>query len=99
MNNISNLKGGTFTFIENIAKASEHFILAMSGMLSVLAKNVKIVIEENPNYPIQKLYGDDFLWHKLDGSKYEMNMNYLLEGENKEFALEIEIPSSDKINS
>ncbi|CAD8192542.1 unnamed protein product [Paramecium octaurelia] len=99
MNNISNLKGGTFTFIENIAKASEHFILAMSGMLSVLAKNVKLVIEENPNYPIKKLYGDDFLWHKLEGSKYEMIMNYLLEGENKEFALEIEIPSNDKINS
>ncbi|CAD8106662.1 unnamed protein product [Paramecium primaurelia] len=98
MNNISNLKGGTFTFIENISKASEHFILAMSGMLSVLAKNVKFIIEENPKYPIKKLYGDDFLWHKIEGSKYLMNMNYLLEGENKEFALEIEIPPSDKIN-
>lgn len=71
----------------------------MSGMLSVFAKNVKFIIEENPRYPIKKLFGDDFLWHKIEDSKYEMNMNYLLEGENKEFALEIEIPSSDKINS
>ncbi|CAD8117925.1 unnamed protein product [Paramecium sonneborni] len=99
MNNISNLKGGTFTFIDNINKASEHFILAMSGMLSVLAKNVKFIIEENPKYPIKKLYGDDFLWKKIQESKYQMNLNYLLEGENKEFALEIEIPSSNKINS
>lgn len=42
----------------------------MSGMLSVLAKNVKFIIEENPKYPIKKLYGDDFLWHKIEGSKY-----------------------------
>lgn len=42
MDSIASLKGGSFTFIENIEKASEHFILSMSGLLSVFAKNVKL---------------------------------------------------------
>lgn len=36
----------------------------MSGMISVLAKNVILSVEENPNYKIAKIFGDDFLWKK-----------------------------------
>ena len=48
MNNISNLKNGSFTFIENIKKVSEHFILSLGGLLSVFAKNTILTVEENP---------------------------------------------------
>ena len=33
MNSIANFKNGTFNFIENIEKASEYFVLSMSGLL------------------------------------------------------------------
>jgi hypothetical protein len=69
----------------------------MSGMLSVFAKNVKLVVESNPLYKIAKIYGDDFLWKKIGDSKFEMFINYLLEGDKKEFALELELLSKDKI--
>lgn len=69
----------------------------MSGMLSVFAKNVKLTVESNPLYQISKIYGDDFLWKKLGDSKFEMFINYLLEGDKKEFALELELLGKDKI--
>lgn len=67
MSNIANLKGGKFAFIDKIDRVSEHFILAMGGMLSVKAKNVKLVVESNnENYKIKKIFGDDYLWKKLN---------------------------------
>jgi hypothetical protein len=44
MNNISAYKNGNFCYIENIEKASEYFVLSMSGMLSIFAQNIGIVI-------------------------------------------------------
>ena len=42
MNSIAQKKNGNFNYIENINKASEYFVLSMSGMLSVAMERVKI---------------------------------------------------------
>lgn len=47
MNNIASLTRGKFTFIENINKVSQNFIFAMSGMLSVASKDIKITLKPN----------------------------------------------------
>lgn len=70
MNQISNYKGGTFTFIDKIEKASEHFILAMSGMLSVFANKVTVQIKPSPPFNIVKIYGEDFLWKNIGENTY-----------------------------
>jgi hypothetical protein len=38
MNNIANVKNGNFYYIEDVKKASEYFLLSMSGMLSIVAE-------------------------------------------------------------
>ncbi|CAD8203337.1 unnamed protein product [Paramecium pentaurelia] len=94
MNYIANLKGGQFVYIDQIQKVSEHFILAMSGMLSVKAKNVILTVKQlNNQFKIAKIFGDDFLWDKLNETDYKLTLNYLVEEDKKEFALEIEIPN------
>ncbi|CAD8201589.1 unnamed protein product [Paramecium octaurelia] len=93
MNNIANLKGGQFVYIDNIQRVSEHFILAMSGMLSVKAKNVVLTVKQMNNvFKLAKIFGDDFLWNKSSETEYQLTLNYLVDEDKKEFALEIEIP-------
>jgi glycyl-tRNA synthetase beta subunit len=61
MNNIATFKNGTFNYIENIKKASEYFVLSMSGMLNTFAHNVKVVLEEirvNEGFKVKKVYGE-----------------------------------------
>ncbi|CAD8110764.1 unnamed protein product [Paramecium sonneborni] len=94
MNNIANLKGGQFVYIDQIQRVSEHFILAMSSMLSVKAKNVILKVKQlKEDIKIAKIFGDDFLWNKISDTQFQLTLNYLVEEDKKEFALEIEIPS------
>lgn len=60
MNNIANFKNGTFNFIENIEKASEYFVLSMSGLLSIFAENVEVFVEElkENGFMVHKAFGD-----------------------------------------
>ncbi|CAK94086.1 unnamed protein product (macronuclear) [Paramecium tetraurelia] len=93
MNNIANLKGGQFVYIDQIQRVSEHFILAMSGMLSVKAKNVILTVKQlNNEFKLSKIFGDDFLWNKISETEFQLTLNYLVDEDKKEFALEIEIP-------
>lgn len=45
MNTIAKYKEGNFYYIDNINKASDYFILAMSGMLSIYAENITITLK------------------------------------------------------
>ncbi|CAD8189525.1 unnamed protein product [Paramecium pentaurelia] len=94
MNNIANLKGGQFVYIDQIQRVSEHFILAMSSMLSVKARNVILTVKQlNKEFKLAKIFGDDFLWNKMSEIEFQLTLNYLVDEDKKEFALEIEIPS------
>ncbi|CAD8123009.1 unnamed protein product [Paramecium sonneborni] len=99
LNHISNLKGGQFFYIDNIQTLSERFILAMSGMLSIKAQNAMLNIKQlNQNFKIFKIFGDDYFWQKINDSEYQLNLNYIIEEDNKELALEIEIPSQNQFD-
>lgn len=57
MNQIAKYKKGNFYFVEDINKIADYFILAMSGILSVYALNLEIVLKVE-NAQVQKVYGE-----------------------------------------
>ncbi|CAD8072205.1 unnamed protein product [Paramecium primaurelia] len=96
MNNISNLKGGQFIFIDNFQQVSERFILAISGMSSIKAQNAVLNLKQlNEHFKINKIFGDDILWQKVNETEFQLNLNYIIQQDQKEFALEIEIPQKN----
>jgi hypothetical protein len=44
MNNIATYKNGNFYYIENVTKASEYFVLSLSGLLAIFAEKVCVKI-------------------------------------------------------
>ncbi|CAD8106660.1 unnamed protein product [Paramecium primaurelia] len=88
MNQIAKYREGNFYYIDNINKASDYFILAMSGMLSIYAQNV-IINLQSKDCEIVKAYGEGQVWYKQDSNNYKIQLNYLLEGESKDFVFEM----------
>lgn len=58
MNRIAKFRNGNFYFIENLDKVSEYFILAMSGMLSVFAEDINLVLTTEKGCSIVKGFGE-----------------------------------------
>ncbi|CAD8117924.1 unnamed protein product [Paramecium sonneborni] len=88
MNQIAKYREGNFYYIDNINKASDYFILAMSGMLSIYAQNVNINLQSK-DCEIVKAFGEGQVWYKQDQNNYKIQLNYLLEGESKDFVFEL----------
>ncbi|CAK91880.1 unnamed protein product (macronuclear) [Paramecium tetraurelia] len=97
MNQIAKYREGNFYYIDNINKASDYFILAMSGMLSIYAQNVSINLKSN-DCEIVKAFGEGQVWYKQDANNYKIQLNYLLEGESKDFVFELFVKEDYTLN-
>ncbi|CAD8200193.1 unnamed protein product [Paramecium octaurelia] len=97
MNQIAKYREGNFYYIDNINKASDYFILAMSGMLSIYAQNVSINLKSN-ECEIVKAFGEGQVWYKQDQNNYKIQLNYLLEGESKDFVFELFVKEDYVLN-
>ncbi|KAM3141724.1 hypothetical protein pb186bvf_006046 [Paramecium bursaria] len=92
MDEIAKQKLGEFRFIENIKLASEHFLLSLSSMLSLYAKDVTIQLSALQPFSIKTVFGEDVIWDKQENGTYQMKSNYLINSKLFEHVFEINLP-------
>lgn len=93
---ISKLKDGSFYFIDQLDTIDECFAKALGGLMSVVAKDVDILVLNSSfkpfeNIKIRRTFGS--MWQRegvTSGSK--IHLTQLLAGVEKGFVLELEIP-------
>jgi hypothetical protein len=106
MSALSDLKDGSFNFIDKLDMVDEIFVDCLGGLISVVAQNVKICIEANtedhflPGIRIQKAYGIDGFWkEKEQGKRYEAEILQLIAGKKYEYIFEVFIPKLENLNT
>jgi Mg-chelatase subunit ChlD len=96
LNNISNIKDGSFYFIDKLDTVDECFASALGGLMSVVALDVNIHVTNTAlkpfeNIKIKKTFGK--MWvQKGTTSGHMIGLLHLLAGNEKGFLLEMEIP-------
>jgi Mg-chelatase subunit ChlD len=96
LNNISNIKDGSFYFIDKLDTVDECFASALGGLMSVVALDVNIYVTNTAlkpfeNIKIKKTFGK--MWvQKGTTSGHMIGLLHLLAGNEKGFLLEMEIP-------
>lgn len=105
MSALSNLKDGSFNFIDKLDTVDEVFVDCLGGLISVVAQNVKICVEANtedsilPGIRLQHAYGIDGFWKEMkEGQKYEAEILQLISGKKYEYIIDAFIPKLEDIN-
>lgn len=76
MRQIAKENNGNAYYIEKFDKVDEYFVLSLSGILTIVAKNIEISIdflqnkgENSPEIRVNKLYGGDKIWKEIVKNK------------------------------
>ena len=96
MTNISNLKDGTFYFVNQLETLDIAFCNALGGIISLAAKDVEIKLanvakKTTEGIKIEKTYGN--MWKKIDENQYSISISQLMSGISKDFVFQLSIPS------
>ena len=98
MTNICQERDGTFYFIKELATLDEAFCNALGGIISLVAKEVTINLENIAKnlvggIRIGKTYSD--LWQKANEKEYRIKISQLMSGISKDYVFELNIPYID----
>ena len=85
MSNIAKLEDGGYYNIEEFHEVDECFVDAMAGLLSVVAVNVIMQVEQTGQIQMQKGYGDCWQQANNGNTCNVIQVNNLISGSNKDF--------------
>ncbi|KAL4472626.1 hypothetical protein ABPG74_018575 [Tetrahymena malaccensis] len=96
---VSDLRNGTFNFMQDVNFLDTAFINIFAGMISTVAQNIKVVVKFTPpeqlkNFRISRAFGDN--WTKVSETQYEVNLINILSGVSKDFVFEMEADPFDE---
>ncbi|EAR88380.2 Von willebrand factor type A (vWA) domain was originally protein (macronuclear) [Tetrahymena thermophila SB210] len=96
---LSDLRNGTFNFMQDVNYLDTAFINIFAGMISTVAQNIKVGVKFTPpeqfkNFRISKVFGDN--WTKVSETQYEINLINILSGVSKDFVFEMEADAFDE---
>ncbi|CAD8129944.1 unnamed protein product [Paramecium sonneborni] len=94
MTSISNLKHGSFYFVQDTSLLDEFFVDAFGGLISVVGKELKINVTLKSSKPFQdikmyKTYGK--MW-EYNQNSYQITLPQLTQGSRKDFVFILELP-------
>ncbi|KAL4576472.1 hypothetical protein LXL04_012566 [Taraxacum kok-saghyz] len=94
MHSISEISGGTFSFIETEGVIQDAFAQCIGGLLSVVVKGAKVVIESvNPNVVIGYLKAGSYKNQLMaDGKSGFIDVGDLYADEERDFLVSVNIP-------
>ena len=84
--------GNTY-FVENSQDLPRIFAAELGDVLSVVAREVRIVLECTEDVRPVRVIGRD---GRIDGQKVELNLNQLYGGQEKYVLVEVEVPATDE---
>jgi len=100
MTDIAALRGGNFYFIQKLDTVDEAFVDCLGGLLSCVGQNVSIKIKPEKSDILKgveftQAFGEASMWNK-DGDLYITKINNLISGKQRDFVLELKVPTNAK---
>jgi len=100
MSDISSFGDGNFYFVDQLNTVDEAFVDCLGGLLSSVGQNVVIKVKPQDSdvlkdVKILKAYGESSIWSNSHGT-FTTQMSSLVSGSQKDFLLELSIPSNQK---
>lgn len=94
MHSISEISGGTFSFIEAESVIQDAFAQCIGGLLSVMVKGLQVVVESvNPNIKLQSLKAGSYKNHLMPDHKSGcIDVGDLYADEERDFLVLVDIP-------
>ncbi|CAD8069764.1 unnamed protein product [Paramecium sonneborni] len=97
MTEISNLKDGSFYFVQEISLLDEFFVDALGELISVVGEQISIQLQYVSQSPFQdikisKTFGT--MWNLKD-NKYEIHLPQIACGTRKDYVFELELPKTN----
>jgi len=101
MTGISDIKDGSFYFIEKLDTVDECFVECLGGLISAIAKDAELSIaacQSNvlPGIQIVKAFGDESMWTKNNQGAYITRIPQVMSDKKKNYILEVKIPKNAK---
>ncbi len=100
MTDIADITDGSFYFIKKLDNIDEAFVESLGALQSSVAKSVQITVRPEQSEVLQgvklvKAYGDATMWAQ-NGQSYITKTTYLMHGRQKDYVLELKIPTISK---
>ncbi|KAI3758136.1 hypothetical protein L6452_05687 [Arctium lappa] len=95
MHSISEISGGTFSFIETEGVIQDAFAQCIGGLLSVVVKGLQVIIESsNPNVRLRSLKAGSYKNHLMPDRKSGcIDVGDLYADEERDFLVSVNIPT------
>ncbi|KAI3520151.1 hypothetical protein L1887_09384 [Cichorium endivia] len=100
MHSISEISGGTFSFIETEGVIQDAFAQCIGGLLSVVVKGAKVIIESvNPNVVLRSLKAGSYKNQLMaDGKSGCIDVGDLYADEERDFLVSVNVPIELTLN-
>ncbi|KAI3508687.1 hypothetical protein L1887_23699 [Cichorium endivia] len=101
MHTVSEISGGTFSFIETESVIQDAFAQCIGGLLSVVVKGLQVIIEtENPNIRLKSLKAGSYKNHLMpDRRSGIIDVGDLYADEERDFLVSVNIPKEKELTS
>ncbi|KAK9049972.1 hypothetical protein SSX86_031057 [Deinandra increscens subsp. villosa] len=101
MHSISEISGGTFSFIETESVIQDAFAQCIGGLLSVVVKGLQVIIESaNPNIRLRALKAGSYKNHLLPDKKSGcIDVGDLYAEEERDFLVFVNVPKETESSS
>ncbi|KVI06872.1 probable E3 ubiquitin-protein ligase EDA40 isoform X1 [Cynara cardunculus var. scolymus] len=95
MHSISEISGGTFSFIETESVIQDAFAQCIGGLLSVVVKGLQVIVESsNPNVRLRSLKAGSYKNHLMPDRKSGcIDVGDLYADEERDFLVSVNIPT------
>ncbi|KAM0068834.1 putative chromatin regulator PHD family [Helianthus debilis subsp. tardiflorus] len=100
MHSISEISGGTFSFIETESVIQDAFAQCIGGLLSVVVKDARVIVESvNPDVVIGSLKAGSYKSHVMAGGKSGcVDVGDLYADEERDFLVSVNVPKELTFN-
>ncbi|KAJ0908347.1 putative VWA-Hint protein, Vwaint [Helianthus annuus] len=100
MHSISEISGGTFSFIETESVIQDAFAQCIGGLLSVVVKDARVIVESvNPDVVIGSLKAGSYKSHVMSGGKSGcVDVGDLYADEERDFLVSVNVPKELTFN-
>ncbi|XP_076897277.1 E3 ubiquitin-protein ligase WAV3-like [Bidens hawaiensis] len=101
MHSISEMSGGTFSFIETESVIQDAFAQCIGGLLSVVVKGLQVIVESaNPSIGIQSLKTGSYTSHlAADRKSGRIEVRDMYADEERDFIVSVNIPKEMELTS
>ena len=92
------MKDGAFYYIKELATLDEAFCNALGGIISLVASEVIVKLNNIAaglvaGITIQKVYGNEKIWKKINAKEYQIQLTQMMSGISKDYVFELSIPA------